>query len=96
MNRFKSKSTLIYGAVFICCFSAWAMFHVWTRTAAMDLGYQISKEQGIKENFINENKSLRLEISTLKRMDRLGAIAVNELGMVAPAPEQVVYLWKKD
>jgi cell division protein FtsL len=96
MNILKTRKALIVGIVFIGSISFWAMFHVWTRTSAMDLGYQITKEQGIKEEFANDNKSLKLEISTLKRMDRLEAIASNELGMSPPAPEQVVHLWKKD
>jgi cell division protein FtsL len=96
MNRFGKKTMLIAGIVFISSFCFWAMFHVWTRTFAMDLGYQISREQGIKEEFANENKALRLEISTLKRTDRLESIAVNNLGMTPPTPEQVVHLWKKE
>lgn len=96
MNRLKTKKALVCGLAFICCFSIWALFHVWTRTEAMDLGYQITREQGIKEEFNNENKSLKLEISTLKRMDRLESIALNELGMAPPSPEQVLHLWKRD
>lgn len=96
MIRLKSFYMLLAGLVFIGSFSIWAMFHVWTRTMAMDLGYQITKEQGIKEEFVNENKALRLEISTLKRTDRLESIAATELGMSPPDPEQVVHLWKSD
>ncbi|HEY9161730.1 MAG TPA: cell division protein FtsL [Desulfomonilia bacterium] len=96
MKRVSRKTMLIAGIVFISSFCLWAMFHVWTRTFAMDLGYQISREQGIKEEFTNENKALRLEISTLKRTDRLESIAVKNLGMTPPSPEQMVYLWKKE
>jgi len=96
MKRVSRKTMLIAGIVFISSFCLWAMFHVWTRTFAMDLGYQISREQGIKEEFTNENKALRLEISTLKRTDRLESIAVKHLGMTPPSPEQMVYLWKKE
>jgi cell division protein FtsL len=96
MNRFGNKTILLAGIILIASFCFWAMFHVWTRTFAMDLGYQISMEQGIKQEFTNENKSLRLEISTLKRTDRLESIALKDLGMTPPTPEQVVHLWKNE
>jgi cell division protein FtsL len=96
MNRFGKKMMLFAGIIFIASFCLWAMFHVWTRTFAMDLGYQITNEQGIKEEFTNENKALRLEISTLKSTVRLESIALKDLGMAPPTPEQVVHLWKKE
>lgn len=96
MRSYDKRTMLVAGIIFIASFSVWAMFHVWTRTYAMDLGYQISKQQGIKEEYTNENKALRLEISTLKRTDRLEAIAVKDLGMAPPTPDQVVHLWKKE
>ena len=96
MRRLKSRNALLFGIVFIANFSLWAMFHVWTRNQAMDIGYQITKEHNIKQEYANENKSLKLEISTLKRMDRLESIAINELGMSPPTPQQVIHLWKED
>jgi cell division protein FtsL len=96
MNRFGRKTMLFAGIIFIASFCLWAMFHVWTRTFAMDLGYQITYEQGIKEEFTNENKALRLEISTLKSTVRLESIALKDLGMAPPTPEQVVHLWKSE
>ena len=96
MNRFGNKTMLLAGIILIASFCFWAMLHVWTRTFAMDLGYQITSEQGIKEEFTNENKALRLEISTLKSTVRLESIALKDLGMAPPTPEQVVHLWKRE
>jgi cell division protein FtsL len=96
MKRFGKKTMLLTGIIFIAAFCFWAMFHVWTRTYAMDLGYQISNEQGIKGEFTNENKALRLEISTLKSTVRLESIALKDLGMAPPTPEQVVHLWQRE
>ena len=42
------------------------------------------------------NKALRIEISTLKSPKRLELIATGQLGLSAPKPEQVVYLWLDD
>ena len=96
MNRLGKKTMLLTGIIFIASFCLWAMFHVWTRTFAMDLGYQITSEQGIKEEFTNDNKALSLEISTLKSTVRLESIALKDLGMAPPTPEQVVHLWKRE
>jgi len=71
----------------------WALFHVWSRHMATELGYEISERQSEKEQLISDNKSLRLEISTLKSSKRLEIIAKNELGLQTPRSDQVVYLW---
>jgi cell division protein FtsL len=60
---------------------------------ATELGYTISAEQTLKEELLGDNKSLKLEISTLKSSRRLESIAKNKLGMSTPRPEQVVYVW---
>ena len=79
--------------VMISFFTAWALFHIWTRHMATELGYAITAEQTEQEHLLSENKSLKLEISTLKSSRRLEEIAKNKLGMKSPSPEQVVYLW---
>ncbi len=73
--------------------TAWALFHTWTRHMTTELGYTISAMQSQKEDLASENKSLRLEISTLKSTKRLELIAKNELDLHSPRPDQVVYLW---
>lgn len=79
--------------VMLFFFTAWALFHIWTRHMATELGYAITAEQTEQENLLSENKSLKLEISTLKSSRRLEEIAKSKLGMNSPSPEQVVYLW---
>ena len=79
--------------IVIFFFTAWALFHIWSRHIATELGYAISAEQTVKEDLLGENKSLKLEISTLKSSRRLEEIAKGKLGMRPPGPEQVVYLW---
>ena len=65
-------------------FMTWAIFHVWTRHMATELGYEISARQTEKERLISDNNSLRLEISTLMSSRRLELIAKNELGLKTP------------
>jgi cell division protein FtsL len=79
--------------VLLLFFTAWALLHVWSRHMTTELGYEISAQQVKKEQLLSDNKSLRLEISTLKSSKRLEIIAKHELGMQTPKADQVVYLW---
>lgn len=96
MKRFQTRQVLYTGLIIITLSLGWAMLHVWTRTHATDLGYALSHELALKEQLQSDNKALRLEISTLKSTQRLESIALNELGMRAPQPGQVVYLWTRE
>ena len=92
----KTKMTHAYLPLFIILllfFMTWAFSHIWSRHMATELGYEISERQSEKEGLISDNKSLRLEISTLKSSKRLELIAKHELGLKSPASNQVVYLW---
>jgi cell division protein FtsL len=79
--------------ILLLFFMVWGLFHVWSRHMATELGYEISERQSEKEQLISDNKSLRLEISTLKSSKRLELIAKHELGLKTPTSDQVVYLW---
>lgn len=96
MKRFQTRQALITGLIVITLSMSWAMFHVWTRNLATDLGYALSHELTLKDQLQADNKALRLEISTLKSTQRLENIALNKLGLRIPQPEQVVYLWTKE
>jgi cell division protein FtsL len=81
------------GLILLLFLSTWAMFHVWSRQMVTELGYSISEQQNIKEQLVSDNNALRLEISTLKSSKRLELIAEKQLGLTAPKPDQMVYLW---
>ncbi len=69
-----------------------ALFFVWSRIQVIQLGYEIS--QALKEGraLTEGNKQLRLEIATLKSYGRIEKIAVEELGLSKPKPDQVVVI----
>jgi len=90
-NRMAKEYLPAYIAILLL-FTAWAVFHVWTRHMVTELGYEISTQQVEKENLLSDNKSLKLEISTLKSSRRLEVIAKNTLGLRTPKNDQVVYL----
>lgn len=96
MKRRASLETLPSTIIILVVFTAWAFFHIWTRHMSTELGYKISAEQSTKEALLSEQKSLRLEISTLKSSKRLEAIARDKLGMKSPSPDQVIYVWNNE
>jgi cell division protein FtsL len=69
-----------------------ALFFVWSRIQVIQLGYEIT--QALKEGraLTEGNKQLRLEIATLKSYARIEKIAVEELSLSKPKPDQVVVI----
>ena len=70
---------------------AFFMF-LWVRIYSLEIGYRISDDHRLNEELIQENKKLKVERASLKSSSRLEAIAVNQLGMSVPRPEQVVII----
>jgi cell division protein FtsL len=93
MRSINSAMIIPLGLILLLFLSTWAMFHVWSRHMVTELGYSISEQQNIKEQLVSDNNALRLEISTLKSSKRLELIAEKQLGLTAPKPNQMVYLW---
>ena len=69
-----------------------SLFHVWSRIQVIQLGYEISNALKEGRTLAEANKKLRLEIATLKSYGRIEKIAVEELGMTKPRPDQVIVI----
>jgi cell division protein FtsL len=69
-----------------------SLFYVWSRIQVIQLGYEISN--AIKEERVltEANKKLRVEIATLKSYSRIEKLALEELRMAKPKPEQVIVI----
>jgi cell division protein FtsL len=93
MRPIHNSMLLPFSLILLLFLSTWGMFHVWTRHMVTELGYSISEQQSTKEQLLSDNKALRLEISTLMSSKRLELIAEKQLGLAAPKPDQMVYLW---
>ncbi|MEA2101629.1 MAG: cell division protein FtsL [Thermodesulfobacteriota bacterium] len=91
-----SRQALAGWLIIVLCLGTWGLFHVWTRSMAIEAGYALSRQQDIRERLFGDNNSLRLEISTLKSSRMLEMIAKNEFGMRMPDPEQMVYICRDE
>ncbi|NWF92680.1 MAG: cell division protein FtsL [Syntrophaceae bacterium] len=69
-----------------------SLFYVWSRIQVIQLGYEISNALKEERALAEANKRLRLEIATLKSYPRIEKVAVEELKMVKPKPDQVILI----
>jgi len=69
-----------------------SLFYVWSRIQVIQLGYEISSALKEGRALTEANKRLRLEVATLKSYARIEKIAVEELRMVKPKPDQVIVI----
>jgi len=69
-----------------------SLFYVWSRIQVIQLGYEISNAMKQERALLEANKKLRLEIAELKSYGRIEKIAVEQLNMSKPTPDQVVVI----
>jgi cell division protein FtsL len=69
-----------------------SLFFVWSRIQVIQLGYEISNALKEEKALTEANKKLRVEIATLKSYARIEKLAVEELRMAEPKPEQVIVI----
>jgi cell division protein FtsL len=87
----KLRAVLIF-SVLILFFIGGSLFYVWTRIQVIQLGYQISNALKEERTLTETNKKLKVEIATLKSYARIEKLAVEELRMAKPKPEQVIVI----
>lgn len=68
------------------------IFFVWVKMAQVQAGYAIHALQTEAMKQRQERSSLEVEVSALRRPERLRQIAVSRLGMAPPKPEQLLRL----
>ena len=83
---------LFFFAFMMFFFIGCSLFYVWSRIQVVRLGYNISIVLNEEKRLIESNKKLRLEIATLKSYPRIERLAVEELRMAKPRPEQVIII----
>jgi cell division protein FtsL len=64
--------------------------YAWQHYRWIQYGYRIEEAQKKKEQLVEIGRQLRLEQASLRSPQRIDAIARRDLGMVLPAPGQLV------
>lgn len=67
-----------------------ALVYVWSHIRMTELEYKVAEEMSIKENLLEKQRKLKVEIATLKSPQRIETIAKNKLQMSYPTREQVI------
>ncbi len=83
---------LILFSLLMLFFIGGSLFYVWSRIQVIQRGYEISNALKEERTLIESNKKLRLEIATLKSCARIERLALGELRMAKPRPEQVIVI----
>jgi len=71
-------------------FTAFGLAFVWINHQAVEAGYGITGLNQRHDDLVNLNRSLKVELANLTSLERLERLAREELGLVAPRPEQIV------
>jgi cell division protein FtsL len=97
-NEEESSSGLKYSPfIFVTLvLMAVALVYVWSHIRMTELEYKVAEEMTIKENLIEEQRKLKVEIATLKSPQRLEAITKEKLQMTYPTRDQFIILNNDD
>ena len=63
---------------------------VWTRTYSLHLGYNLSNVTNSLSDLEHRQEELLVEVQTLTNPQRIGWLAMRDLGFKRPLPEQIV------
>jgi len=91
-NAVVPRSGLLFFTLLMLFLIGASLFYVWSRIQVIQLGYEISNAVKQERALIETNKKLRVEIAQLKSYERIEQIAVEELKMMKPTPDQVVII----
>ena len=91
-KRRSRKLNLFFFAVPLLLLILSSLFFVWSRIHVIQLGYEISSALKEGRSLVEGNKQLRIEIATLKSYSRIERIAVEQLSMSKPKPDQVIVI----
>jgi len=72
-----------------------AFLSVWQRNGIIQLGYETESLQKERTTLLRRQKDLLVEISRLSSIERIEQLALGEIQMRLPTPEQRVYVSRK-
>jgi cell division protein FtsL len=81
-----------WSVVFVSILVGALLLVAWEHSQWTDLGYAMTRLQKERNASEAENRHLRLELETLRRPERIEAIALQDLHLVAPTQTEAVVL----
>ena len=83
---------LVVSVVVLAWFVGWLSFVVWCRARTFTMGYAFAGASAQQHRLLDEERSLELELTSLRSPDRVGELAARRMGLRPPRPEDVVRL----
>ena len=90
-NIYTPHATVI-SIIFMTIFLGELLFFTWCRVQTIETGYEISKETQRRQDLINFQNNLKIELARLKSPERIAKIEKNQLGLITPTPEQMIII----
>ncbi|MDX2496316.1 MAG: cell division protein FtsL [Desulfobacterales bacterium] len=78
--------------VIMTVFIAELFLYTWCRVNCIGVGYEISKETQKQHELVALQTNLKIEMASLKSLERIAKIAKNQLGLVTPTQKQTIVI----
>lgn len=92
-NVDRSRQREMWRSLVVVSLFVGALFLVaWEHSQWTDVGYDMTRLQRERAAGEAENRHLRLELATLLQPQRIEALAIHDLHLVAPSPHEAVVL----
>jgi cell division protein FtsL len=90
--RHRRASTAVLVVACATVLTVGAVFFVWQRYQFIRLGFTVHKLREERAAIVEKIEPLRVEVEYLSRLERIDALARQQLGMRPPTPSQVILI----
>ena len=90
-KKINPKEFLAY-SISIFFFVAGVLFYIWPYIYLLDINYEFERLIKEKSKLIQSNSLLKVELASLKSLDRVEEVAHTQLGLVFPLEGQIVII----
>jgi cell division protein FtsL len=87
-----TRKQVIITLMMLICFMGTGIGYVWSNFERTQIGYNLSQLKKEEMRLQEINQKLILELATLKSPQNLEHLAIQQLGLSPPKPEQIVLL----
>ncbi|MGD8449909.1 MAG: cell division protein FtsL [Desulfobacterales bacterium] len=91
-KNIRKPNEMLLLIIFMAIFLMELLFFTWCRVQTIGAGYEISREAKRQQDLITLKNNLKVELARLKSPERIAKIAKNQLGLIAPTPEQMMVI----
>lgn len=91
LQHSQPAGVFIKSVVIVMVIIASALFYVWSHMQIFNLGYVLSDTRSAERELRKTNEKLKLEVLRLVNPSRLEKIAREEIGLILPGPNRIIY-----